>query len=175
MDAEWGGAGAASTGWIDDYLLAKAGCEKDFKAVWSWWRYRVGGKMFAATMCPGPEHNSAYAGRRLLTLKCDPVWSEQLCAAYGDILPGFYMDKRTWISVDLDGAVPAETMRELCDHSYNLVFAGLTKKLQRAIGEAEERKPIAVPSSSTMRFAETFASTARLVSTDTQPVGINCR
>lgn len=133
MGVEWGNTDIVGNDWIDDYLLAKAGCEKDFKAEWEWWRYRVGGKMFAATLCPGLEYDPAYAGRRLLTLKCDSVWSEQLRATYKDILPGFYMDKRNWISVDLDGAVPSETLRELCDHSYNLVFASLTKKLQRAI------------------------------------------
>ena len=75
-----------------------------------------------------------YAGRNLLTLKCDPVWSEQLRAEHPDILPGFYSDKRNWISVDVDGDVPDDLLCELCDHSYRLVFAKLTKKVQREIG-----------------------------------------
>lgn len=125
---------------IDAHLLAKPGCVKDFKAEWQWWRYLVGGKMFAATMSPGPEYAAAYAGRNLLSLKCDPAWSEQLRAHYADILPGFYADKRHWISVDIDGGVPDELLRELMDHSYNLVFAKLTKKLQREITEAAQQQ-----------------------------------
>lgn len=122
--------------WIDNYLQAKPGCTKDFKAEWEWWRYQVGGKMFAAALKPGSEHAAEYAGRSLLTLKCDPIWSEQLRAQHPDILPGFYADKRHWISVDTDGALPEELLRELCDHSYHLVFAKLTKKLQREIEES---------------------------------------
>lgn len=119
--------------WVDGYLLKKPGCEKDFKAEWEWWRYRVGGKMFAATMRPGPGHDPLYAGRSLLTLKCDPALSVQLRGQFPDVLPGFYMDKRTWVSVDLDGSVPEELLVTLCDQSYALVFAGLTKKLQRQV------------------------------------------
>lgn len=118
---------------IDAYLRAKPGCAKDWKAEWEWWRYQVGGRMFAATLCPGPEFDPRYAGRSLLTLKCDPMWSERLRADHPDILPGFYADKRLWISVDLDGEVPDDLLRELIDHSYNLVFAKLTKKMQREI------------------------------------------
>ena len=63
-----------------------------------------------------------------------PRLGEQLRAEHpDDILPGFYADKRHWISVDLDGDVSEELLRELCDHSYNLVFAKLTKKVQREI------------------------------------------
>ena len=121
--------------WIDPYLLALPGCAKDYKAEWEWQRYQVGGKMFAATMQPGSQPAPEYAGRRLLSLKCDPAWSEQLRGQHPDILPGFYADKRCWISIDLDGAVPEDLLRELCDHSYNLVFAKLTKKLQSEISE----------------------------------------
>ena len=121
--------------WLDAYLLAKPGSEKDFKAEWEWWRYLVGGKMFAATLCPGPEHDPRYAGKSLLTLKCDPIWSEALRAEHPAILPGFYMDKRHWISVVLDGTLPDELVRELCDHSHALVFSKLTKRLQREIEE----------------------------------------
>lgn len=118
---------------IDAHLLAKPGCEKGFKAEWQWWRYLVGGKMFAATMHPGPEHAAEYAGRNLLSLKCDPAWSEQLRAQHPDILPGFYADKRHWISIDIDGSVPDRLVCELMDHSYALVFGKLTKKAQHEI------------------------------------------
>lgn len=43
------------------------------------------------------------------------------------------MDKRNWISVFLDGAVPDDVLRDLCQRSYALVFGKLTKKLQREI------------------------------------------
>jgi len=118
--------------WLDGYLSAKPGAARDYKLEWQWDRWQVGGKLFAARCNPGSEHK-VYAGRRLLTLKCDPARAELLRAEFPAVLPGFYMDKRHWISIDLDGGVPEDVVRDLCDHSYELVFSKLTKKLQREI------------------------------------------
>lgn len=120
--------------WLDAYLLEKAGVQKDYKQEWGWWRYQVGGKLFAATCQPGPEHKG-YDCRELLTLKCEPMRAELLRAEFPDIIPGFYCDKRHWISVFLDGAVPEDVLKDLCDSSYRLVFEKLTKKLQRELTE----------------------------------------
>ena len=49
-------------------------------------------------------------------------------------MPGFYSDKRTWNTVYLDGQVPEAVLREMCDESYALVTAKLTKALQRELG-----------------------------------------
>ena len=46
------------------------------------------------------------------------------------------MGKRNWISIDLDADVVDGLLMELCDHSYELVFSKLTKKLQREIAAA---------------------------------------
>ena len=120
--------------WLDAYLQEKTGAVKDYKLEWQWWRYQVGGKLFAATCQPGPEHKD-YDCRELLTLKCDPQRAELLRAEFPDIIPGFYCDKRHWISVFLDGEVPEDVLRDLCDCSYRLVFGKLTKKLQRELQE----------------------------------------
>lgn len=117
---------------LDELLKSYPGAAWDFKAEWGWDRYQVGGKMFAATCKPGDEH-PVYGGHPLLTLKCDPLRSPALREQYPDILPGFYMDKRNWISVFLDGNVPEGVVRQLCQESYELVFGKLTKKMQREI------------------------------------------
>ncbi len=121
--------------WLDEYLLSKTGAVKDYKLEWDWWRYQVGGKLFAATCQPGEQYK-LYDCRELLSLKCEPMLAELLRAEYKDIIPGFYMDKRCWNSVFLDGAVPEDVLRDLCDRSYALVFGKLTKKLQREISGA---------------------------------------
>ena len=41
-----------------------------------------------------------------MNLKCGAAEGELLRARYPDILPGFYSDKRTWISCLLDGELP---------------------------------------------------------------------
>lgn len=121
---------------IDARLLGNPGAWKAFKPEWGWMCYWVGGKNFAAEFVVGREHRVPYAGRHLLSLKCDPDWSEELRAEWPDaVLPGFYSDKRTWISVDLDADLPEEVLIALCDRSYELVFAKLARRVQREIRE----------------------------------------
>ena len=120
--------------WLDEYLLSLPGAEKDYKPEWGWFRYMVQGKLFAAVCSPGPEHKT-YGGHDLVNLKCDPQRSEQLRAEYPDILPGFYSDKRTWIACFLDGGLPDELLRALCEASYGLVMEKLPKYVQRELME----------------------------------------
>lgn len=122
--------------WLDEYLLSKPGAVKDFKPEWEWFRYLVGGKMFAATCQPGPQYKG-YDNRELLQLKCEPMLAELLRSEYVDVVPGFYMDKNNWNSIFLDGDVPDEVLRDLCDRSYSLVFAKLTKKVKEEIQSKE--------------------------------------
>ena len=102
--------------WLDEYLLSMPGCARDYKPEWGWLRYQVGGKLFAAVCRPGPEHGS-YGGRELLTLKCEPLLAEALRAEHPEIMPGFYMDKRNWNSVCLDGELSDEAPRSLRERS----------------------------------------------------------
>ena len=121
--------------WLDEYLLKKPGAIKDFKPEWQWFRYQVGGKLFAATCQPGPTYKE-YGGRELVTLKCEPLFAEILRAEYPDVIPGFYMNKRCWNSIYLDGTLPENVLKDLCDQSYKLVFEKLTKKMQKEITAA---------------------------------------
>ena len=120
--------------WLDEYLLSLPAASSDFKQEWGWQRYLLDGKMFAATCQPGPEHKG-YDCRELLLLKCNPALAVTLRAEHADIVPGFYSDKRHWNSVFLDGELPEKTLRMLCNHSYQLVLAKLSKKRQREIAE----------------------------------------
>ncbi|MEG1548139.1 MAG: MmcQ/YjbR family DNA-binding protein [Clostridia bacterium] len=115
--------------WLDEYLLSKKGASWDFKAEWGWRRYLIGDKMFAAVCTPDVKYKP-YNGRTLLQLKCEPSAAEILRQSYNDIVPGFYSDKRNWNSIYLDGTVPDEVMKRMCDRSYELVLAGFSKKKQ---------------------------------------------
>ena len=117
---------------MDACLLSQAGVQRDYKVEWGWQRYLVGGKMFAAVCNPEPKYQTV-GGHEIVTLKCDPALGELLCAQHEHIVPGFYMDKRNWISVFLDGCIPDDVLRDLCLRSYALVLQSLTKKAQREI------------------------------------------
>ena len=110
--------------WLDAYLLSFPGVEKDYQPVWQWFRYKVRGRLFAAVCSPGPEYK-IYGGHDLVNLKCGAAEGELLRARYPDILPGFYSDKRTWISCLLDGELPEEVLRDLCGRSYALAVEKL--------------------------------------------------
>ena len=87
--------------------------------------YRIGGKMFAlVNVDPG----------KLITLKVLPEDGEALRATYSFAKPGYYMDKRHWISVDTTADVPEEELSALIEDSYLLVRASLTKKLRDSLG-----------------------------------------
>ena len=118
--------------WLEEYLLSKPGAEKDFKAEWGWFRYMVRGKLFAAVCTPGPQY-AQYNERTMIMLKCEPELAELFRAQYPDVIPGFYCDKRNWNSVYLDGEVPEDVFRGMCDMSYKLIFSKLPKKVQKEI------------------------------------------
>lgn len=118
--------------WIEQYLMDKSGAEQDFKVEWQWQRFLVRGKMFAAICTPGPEHG-VHAGRTMVILKCDPRLAEGFRESYPDIVPGFYSDKRHWNSVYLDGDIPEQLLRDLCDMSYRLVVEKLPKYVQKQL------------------------------------------
>ena len=119
--------------WLDGYLRSMPGAEHDYKLEWQWDRYMVRGKLFAAICTPGPEYKPPYSGRTLINLKCDPRLSAGFRESYPEILPGFYMDKRTWIAVPLDGGIPEEVLLELCGLSYKLVVEKLPKYVQKQL------------------------------------------
>ncbi len=88
--------------------------------------FKVGGKMFALVSLdddPG-----------FVNLKCDPAKALELRDQYAAVRPGYHTNKRHWNSVDLDGSVSAEDLREMVEHSYDLVVAGLPKRARPASG-----------------------------------------
>ena len=82
--------------------------------------FKVCGKMF---MLMAAEEKPAR-----ITLKCEPDDVVQLCDQYSSVSPGYYMNKKHWITIVLDNELPASLIISLLDDSYNLVVKKLTKK-----------------------------------------------
>ena len=102
-----------------DYCLSKAGAWEDLPFGPDTLVFKVVKKMFSAV---GLESIPVQ-----VSLKCDPERVPELREAYEGIHTGPYMDKKHWNFVDLKSDVPADLIRELVDHSYDLVVAGMTK------------------------------------------------
>ena len=46
---------------LEECLSRMPGAVRDYKEEWSWHRWQVGGKMFAAICTPGSDHKAPYA------------------------------------------------------------------------------------------------------------------
>jgi predicted DNA-binding protein (MmcQ/YjbR family) len=67
-----------------------------------------------------------------INVKTDPEWSAELRERYPQITGAFHMNKTHWNSVQVDG-LKRELILQLIDHSYELVFKSLTRKIQNTI------------------------------------------
>ena len=110
-------------------LAALPGATEDFPLDADTLVMKVGGKIFAMT---GLDQDPPR-----VTLKGDPDDNEALRAAYPAIHPGYYMNKRHWNTVTLDGTVPADVLREMIWNSHALVLRGLPRDTRRLITTQE--------------------------------------
>ena len=106
-----------------DYCLSKKGVTEAFPFDESTLVFKVLGKMFALT---GLNRKPA-----AVNLKCDPERAMELREEYdGIIIPGYHMSKKHWNTIIFDSRLPASLLHELIDHSYDLVVAGMPRKLR---------------------------------------------
>ena len=75
-----------------------------------------------------------------INLKCDPERAVALREQYSSILPGYHMNKKHWNTVLLDGSLGESMLKDLILHSYQLVVAGLPKKVREALETEKARQ-----------------------------------
>ena len=111
-----------------EFCLSKKGVTEHFPFDEDTLVLKVGGKMFCLTSL-----NEWEKGTPSLNLKCDPEYAQELRAQYDAIQPGFHMSKVHWNTIAVNEGVSDQFVKELIDHSYELVFKSLTKKMQAEI------------------------------------------
>ena len=87
--------------------------------------FRVGGKIFALISL---DENECH-----INLKCAPDYAIELREQYGDIIPGYHMNKKHWNTVYCERGLDDKLIRHLLQHAYQLVFDGLPKTLKAEI------------------------------------------
>ncbi len=102
-----------------EYCLGKPGATEETPFGPEHLVFKVGGKMFALL---GYEEVPVTAN-----LKCDPDRALELRDRYEQVRPGYHMNKRHWNTVEIGGGLPDAEVRQMIDHSYALVVAGLPK------------------------------------------------
>jgi predicted DNA-binding protein (MmcQ/YjbR family) len=86
---------------------------------------KVQGKMFGLIPLDNPEPQ--------ITLKCDPDRAISLREEYEAIVPAWHFNKKHWNTVMIAPSISKSLLCELINHSYDLVVAGLPKKLREEL------------------------------------------
>ena len=81
--------------------------------------FKVVGKMFALLAL---DEVPATAN-----LKCDPDLALELRDRYEQVRPGYHMNKKHWNTVEIGSGIPDSELRNMVDHSYELVVRTLPK------------------------------------------------
>jgi predicted DNA-binding protein (MmcQ/YjbR family) len=131
---------------IRKYLLSKKKTTEELPFGPQALVYKVLGKMYALIAW---EENPLY-----ISLKCDPERAVSLRAGYAAIKPAYHMNKTHWNMVYFDGSLSDEQIKELIDHSYDLVISKLKKsereklrkkiKIKKIYKKAESRIKVVV-------------------------------
>jgi predicted DNA-binding protein (MmcQ/YjbR family) len=83
--------------------------------------FKVFGKIFA--LVDDEDFSS-------INLKCDPTYAVELRERYAAIIPGYHMNHKHWNTIQFFDDVDDQLLKELINHSYQLVYSGLPKKVR---------------------------------------------
>lgn len=108
---------------LRDYCLTKPGVTESFPFGEDTLVFKVGDKVFLLTGLADHSFN----------VKCDPEKAIELREQFNEVMPGYHMNKKHWNTVRTDGSLTNKQLREMIDHSYQLVFAALPKKVREEI------------------------------------------
>lgn len=106
---------------IREYCLSKKGVTECFPFDEVTLVFKVMGKMFLLTNLDGELS---------INVKCDPEKAIELRELYPSVTPGYHMNKKYWNTVMIDGTLSEPLVCSFIDHSYQLVFDSLPKKLK---------------------------------------------
>lgn len=112
---------------LREYCLSLKGTTESFPFDEFGLVLKVQGKMFALIPLDNPETQIA--------LKCDPERAIALREEYAAIGPAYHFNKKHWNTVKIDPSISKTFLQELIRHSYDLVVAGLPKKLREELEE----------------------------------------
>ena len=113
---------------LRDYCMKKNGVTEEFPFDNDTLVFKVMGKIFLLTSL---EHRPL-----TMNLKCEPQLAIELREKYENVSPAYHMNKKHWNSVEDRGTLSDWELFQMIDHSYNLVVAGLSKKLQSQVKQS---------------------------------------
>lgn len=120
-------------GQLRDFCIAKKGVTEHFPFDNVTLVFKVMNKIFALTGLDSWEK-----GEQKINLKCSPEKAEELRGEYEGIIPGWHMNKKHWNTVLVNSSDVSDVLvKELINHSYDLVVSGLTKRSKSELENLE--------------------------------------
>jgi predicted DNA-binding protein (MmcQ/YjbR family) len=107
-----------------EFCLAFEGAEEDFPFDDKTLAFKVMGKIFALTDV------ETFEG---INLKCDPVKAAMLRDLYPEVKSGYHMNKKHWNTVNPQGRLDDEIIKEWIKDSYDLVVESLPRRDQKKL------------------------------------------
>ncbi|MEQ8323758.1 MAG: MmcQ/YjbR family DNA-binding protein [Vicingaceae bacterium] len=104
-----------------EYCLNKRGVTEEFPFDLNTLVYKTYDKIFAITDVDAFQS---------VNLKCDPDKAVELRELYDFVKPGYHMNKKHWNTVEIVWELSDDLLKSWIDHSYDLVFASLPKKIK---------------------------------------------
>jgi predicted DNA-binding protein (MmcQ/YjbR family) len=104
-----------------EYCITKKGVTEELPFGPDTLVYKVMGKMFALT----PLESDIFR----VSLKCDPLKAVELRDEFEYIVGAFHMNKTHWNTINCE-LCPTKLLKELIDHSFNLVISGFPKNVK---------------------------------------------
>lgn len=111
---------------LREYCIRKRGVTESFPFDQNTLVFKVGDKVFLLIDLSDPVSFNA---------KCNPERAISLREEYQEVKPGYHMNKVHWNTVSITGRLTEKQLHDLIDHSYELVYSGLSKKSQEQINE----------------------------------------
>jgi predicted DNA-binding protein (MmcQ/YjbR family) len=114
---------------LREYCLVKTAVTESFPFDQDTLVFKVGGKIFLLV---------SLSNAKSFNVKCDPEKAVTLREEFEEIKPGYHMNKVHWNTVSMHGRLTLSQLHELIDHSYDLVYNSLPKKVRNQISENYE-------------------------------------
>jgi predicted DNA-binding protein (MmcQ/YjbR family) len=86
---------------------------------------KVQGKMFALIPLDTDETS--------ISLKCDPEKAIELREKFSSVVPAWHFNKKHWNTVYINSTISKDQLCDWIQHSYQLVVAGLPRKLREEL------------------------------------------
>ncbi len=103
---------------LREYCLSLKGVTEDFPFDETTLVFKVVGKIFCITDLKGSFS---------IALKNEPEKNIELREEYPAVKPGYHLNKSHWNTIEIDGSIPDDFIKNLIDESYDLVVLKLKK------------------------------------------------